>query len=330
MKNKSLRNYYLLVLAGTLIVSAYPLWMGVSVISDMLRYGTVYAGDYPKYIIPYTPISLSIIAGVLMLPLLLKHAKKYALIIASALSVCVFFVSELLLESKVIVTSSVVSMLESWQMYMCYVPPQEQTGRLWTEINVLMGEYSPAFKFHFYIISLVIILSLLNCFYGFAHIIQSGNRGRLRSLFIQAIASVSFLLMCIWACFTAFYRTGEITVSLLSALLMSIFFILFGVTAGVCAASFLVGKSPVVSILIPSLTAVSTSVVMYIGEMILLSGHLYRFGNGFLFNAINGIVLAPIDIIIIIASGGITALLAKFIYNRNKNDISNPAHSESN
>jgi hypothetical protein len=48
---------------------------------------------------------------------------------------------------------------------------------------------------------------------------------------------------------------------------------------------------------------------MYLGEMILLSGHLYRFGSGFLFTGIAGIVLAPIDVLIIIASGSITAVI---------------------
>ena len=48
---------------------------------------------------------------------------------------------------------------------------------------------------------------------------------------------------------------------------------------------------------------------MYIGEMCLLSSNLYRFGTGFLFSGIPGISLAPIDIIVIIASGVITYLL---------------------
>lgn len=48
---------------------------------------------------------------------------------------------------------------------------------------------------------------------------------------------------------------------------------------------------------------------MYIGEMVLLSGHLYRFGSGFLFEGLAGIVLAPFDILVIIASGCITAAL---------------------
>ena len=48
--------------------------------------------------------------------------------------------------------------------------------------------------------------------------------------------------MCIWACFTSFYRGGELNVSALSALLMSVFFTLLGVTLGVFTGSFTLGK----------------------------------------------------------------------------------------
>lgn len=61
--------------------------------------------------------------------------------------------------------------------------------------------------------------------------------------------------------------------------------------------------------MIPSIIASVVTLIMYIGEMVLLSGHLYRFGYGFLFNGLNGIVLAPIDILIIILSGCINAVL---------------------
>lgn len=54
---------------------------------------------------------------------------------------------------------------------------------------------------------------------------------------------------------------------------------------------------------------------MYMGEMILLSGHLYRFGSGFIFDGLAGIVLAPIDILMFIASGCINAVLC-YVFNK--------------
>lgn len=320
MKNKAFRNYYLFSILGVLLASCYPIYMGISVIVDMIRYGTVYAENYPKYIIPYTPIALALLVGVALIPVAIKYFKKYALLFGTAISTALFFAFEFILERMVTVTRTVTgifSTLEDWQMYMCYVPPNSFEERTWTEVDVLMGEYSPAFKLHFYIISIVLIISILNCFYGFAKMIVSGDKSRCNPLVIQSVASGAFLGMCIWACFTAFYRNGDITVSALSAVLMSVFFVLFGATVGIYIASFTLKKKPLFSVWLPSISAAVVTLTMYIGEMILLSGHLYRFGNGFFFNGIPGIVLAPVDIVVIIASGVIAALIANTVRNKN-------------
>ena len=320
MENKTFRKYYLFSLLGVLLASCYPIYMGISVIVDMIRYGTVYAENYPKYIIPYTPIALALLVCVALIPVALKYFEKYALLFGTVISTVLFFVFEFILERAVTVTRTVTgifSTLEDWQMFMCYVPPNSFEERTWTEVDVLMGEYSPAFKLHFYIISIALIISILNCFYGFAKMIHTGDKSRRKSLVIQSVASGAFLGMCIWACFTAFYRNGDIQVSALSAVLMSVFFVLFGVTVGIYIESFTLNKKPLLSVWLPSVSAAAVTLVMYIGEMILLSGHLYRFGDGFFFAGIPGIVLAPVDIVVILGSGVMTAIIASFVRNKN-------------
>ena len=181
MKDKSFKRYYLCSLVGVLIASFYPIWMGIKVVSDMICHGTVFAEDYPKYIIPYTPIALAVIIGVALMPILVEKLEKLALAAGTGVSLIVFLASELMLESMVTVTRTVtgiVSSLEGWQMYMCYIPPDMFEERTWTEVDVLMGEYSPAFKLHFYVISVVLIISILNCFYGFAKMIVTGDTSR--------------------------------------------------------------------------------------------------------------------------------------------------------
>ena len=320
MENKKFKNYYLLSLLGVILASCYPIYMGITVIVDMIRYGTVYAENYPKYIIPYTPIALALLVGVALIPVAIKYFKKYALLFGTVISTVIFFVSEFLFERNITVTRTITgafAQLKDWQLALCAVTPEVfESGKL-TEVDILMGEYSPAFKLHFYIISIVLIISILNCFYGFAKMIQTGDTSRRKSLVIQSIASGAFLGMCIWACFTAFYRNGDIKVSALSAILMSAFFVLFGVTVGIYVASFTLNKKPLLSVWLPGVSAAVVTLVMYIGEMILLSGHLYRFGNGFFFEGIPGIVLAPIDIVVILASGAITAIITNFIRNKN-------------
>lgn len=308
MQNKTFRNYYIISLAATLSASFYPIYMGVRVVYDMLSKGVVFAENYPKYIIPYTPISLAVIAGVLILPLSIRLAKRFSLLLASVFSTIVFFSAELLLENLIIVEGIFNrTKLESWQMFMCY-DPGIQTERL-SPIEILIGDYSPFFKLHFYIISIIIILTLLNCLYGFGQMIKTGNKGKLKALILQSVSAAVFLGLCIFACFTAFYRTGEIQISPLSASLMSIFFITMGVTAGIYTGSFLPGRKKRLSVLLPSAVASITTLIMYIGELILLSGNLYRFGSGFLFEGLGPIVLAPIDLLLILASGTVTAAI---------------------
>jgi len=309
MMDSKYRKYYLISLAATLAAAFYPLYMGVRVLTIMAQKGAVPVEEYPKYIIPYTPIAISVIIAVLLMPLFQRLSEKLDLLYGSVAALGVFAICERLMETKILVETQELVPLESWQMALCYVPPEQYRTRTWEAVDVLLGGYSPAFKIHFYLISLVIILSLLNCIYGFGRMIRSGNYKRKKALTVQAVTSASFLGMCIWACFTAFYRSGELTVSPLSAFLMALFFALLGITMGMFVGSFTLEKGRVLAEFIPAFVAVLTTIFMYIGEMILLSGNLYRFGNGFLFEGLGKLILAPTDILIILASGGITLLL---------------------
>lgn len=314
-KNRSFSIYYIISCIGVLVASYYPLSMGVGVAADMLVDGTVMKENYPKYIIPYTPISVAIIFGVLLMPLFIRCFRKFVFVGGALLATGVFLLLELLLEQKVVVTTAeTVTKLEDWQMYMCYVPVDKlgeevTTYKTQTAVDILMGEYNPAFKLHFYIISIVLIVTILNSFYGFGQIIKNSNMKRCKALVIQSVCSVVFLGLCILACFTAFWRDGSIRVSELSATLMAVFFILLGVTMGVFVGSFLLEKRKSVSVIIPSIVASMMTFLMYVGEMFLLNGHLYSFGTGVIFSSIPRIVFAPIDLIIIVLSGLINATI---------------------
>ena len=322
MKNKAFNRYYLFSCIGVLIASYYPLSMGVRVITDMIVDGTVQKENYPKYIIPYTPMCIAIIIGVLIMPLCIKLFKRIALAGGAFIATAVFFAVELLFEQKVVVsTAETVTKLEDWQMFMCYVPAEgwgTTTYKTQTAVDILMGDYNPAFKLHFYIIAVVLIVTILNCLYGFGQIIKNGDKKRLKSLILQSICSLMFLGLCILACFTAFWRDGSIQVSPLSASLMTVFFVLLGVTFGVFTGSFLLGKRKMISVLIPSIVASAMTLLMYIGEMILLNGHLYSMGAGVMFDGLPGIVFAPIDLLIILLSGCITAWIFTLLNRNNR------------
>lgn len=319
MKSKQFNRYYLFTSIGLIAASFYPLYMGVKVIEDMIVNGTVMKESYPKYIIPYTPICIALLIGLLILPLCMKRFKRFALLGGSAISIGTFFAAELLFERKVVVTAAeTVTKLEDWQMFMCYVPPEGwgetvTTYKTQTPVDILMGNYNPAFKLHFYLISIVLILSVLNCLYGFGKMVKTGDKNRLKALVLQSVSSFAFLGLCTLACFTAFWRDGNLQVSALSAILMSVFFILLGMTMGIYVGSFLLGKRKSISVVVPAAVSAGMTILMYIGEMILLHGHLYRFGTGFFFKSIPGIIVAPVDIFVILTSGLIIALVFGFM-----------------
>lgn len=306
MLKSNYKKYYFFTLIGVLIASFYPLYMGVKVAVDMITNGTVLQENYPKYIIPYTPIAVAILLGVLLMPL---FAKGFALLGGSICSLGVFLGAELLLEKCVNITSDTVVALEDWQMFSCVVPYDFRETQSLTPIDILIGDYDPMFKLHFYLISVVIILSVLNCIYGFGEMVRTHNKKRLKALVLQSVSAVLFLGLCILACFTAFWRDGQIQVSVLSAILMSMFFIVMGVTAGIFVGSFILGRGRLVSVFIPSLVSVVVTVLMYVGELILLQGNLYRFGKGVIFEGIADLVLAPVDIAVIILSGAICGFI---------------------
>ena len=66
-----MKKYYLFSFIGVLIASFYPLYMGIGVLCDAIRNGYVLKENYPKYVIPYTPICLALLIGVIIMPLLM-------------------------------------------------------------------------------------------------------------------------------------------------------------------------------------------------------------------------------------------------------------------
>lgn len=310
MEKQYLRFYILSVLV-ILLGAAYPLYMGGLTLAAYIKQGYVAAVDYPKYIIPYTPISIALISVVLLMPTIYRLFKRRTLLAASILGTAVFALTELGFE-RIHVAQGPTSLklpLESWQYSLCVATPEvlKSIGQ------PLYAENNPAFKLHFYLIALVIILAVINVILGFTKMIKEQDFTRKRPLIAQFVCVSVFLGLCILACFTAFYRNGTLNISPLSAVLMSIFFIVFGVTVGTYLGCIFYGRKRILSITVPSLAASATTLMMYIGELILMDGKLFCFGPGAIFQPIGGIPFAVIDFILIILSGIITYLVLWFL-----------------
>ena len=307
---------YLLTLAVIILACIYPLVAGGKVIAAYARFGHVEADSYPKYLIPYTPVALALILTVALMPLSYRYLKKFSLPALSLLGTGSFLTAELLMEQiTVFAVENDAGTVGTWQLFLCYITPEvRQTIEYQSTIgNELVKRYNPAFKLHFYLIALLMVLAVLATAHGLYKMHKTGRFEKRRPLIIQGVSTAVFVGLCIFACFTAFYRTGDINISALSARLMSTFFIVFGVTAGTCVGGLMYGKRPLLSLWLPSVVALITASAMYAGEMVLLGGKLFRFGHGFLFAPIGTLVLAPVDLFVILLSAVATFAVLRFL-----------------
>lgn len=303
------KKFYLVSLLTVVVASIYPIYMGVVTLSSYLQNGSINVADYPKYIIPYTPICIALITSIALMPLIFKLCKRYTLPVVSVLGTVVFFATEFGFEQIKVIEGYVKIPLEVWQLSLCVATPEV----LRSIGEPIYAANNPAFKFHFYLIAIVIILAVLNVIYGFAKMIREQNFYKRRPLIAQAVSAGLFIGLCLFACFTAFYRNGTLHISPLSALLMSGFFTVFGITVGIYSGSIFYGKSKLLSKIIPALTASLTTLIMYIGELVLMDGVLFKYGNGFFFESLEGIPFSAADLVVILVSGVITYIVMQLL-----------------
>ena len=299
------RKLYWLSLGTIIIVSVYPIYMGVCTLVANFQQGYVDATNYQKYIIPYAPICIALIVCTLLLPVVSRVFKKHTLLAITVLGTVLFFATEVGFEQIKVLSVDAQLPLESWQYSLCMATPEvlQSIG------EATYAQNNPAYKIHFYIIALVIIWTVINVVYGFLKMYQDRNFEKKQPLMVQLICVVLFVALCILACFTAFYRNGTLNISPLSAGLMSVFFMVFGVTFGVYFGCVFYGKKKSLSIVIPTFIAATTTVAMYIGELILMGGVLFKFGSGFIFEPLGMTPFAVVDIIVILSSAIITYVI---------------------
>lgn len=303
------KNFYLLSLFIVVLTSVYPLYMGIVTLGNYLQNGSVNAADYKKYIIPYTPICIAVIVSAALMPVFFKLFKRHTLPVVSFLGMILFFVSELGFEKIKIIEGYVKLPVESWQYALCRATPEV----LRSIGEPIYAENNPAFKVHFYIIAIVIIFTVLNVIYGFSKMFIDRDFHKKRPLIAQTVSVVMFIGLCILACFTAFYRNGTINISPLSAVLMTVFFMVFGITVGIYCGSIFYGKRILLSGIIPSIAASVTTLIMYVGELVLMDGALFKYGSGFFFEPLVIIPFSPADIAITLGSGIITYVTVRLL-----------------
>lgn len=329
---KKYRAFYLVSLLVILVLSAYPIYMGITLLSSYFENGFVHAANYKKYVIPYTPMCIAIIISAIILPIIYRYAKRFSNLITSAIGVGAFLITEVLFEQiKVMNVLSAIPVndlssipiedlkyvdVQSWQLSLCMATP---------EVLVAIGsplytEKNPVYKVHFYIIAILIIICVIGLLYGFTRMFREERYEKKKPLTVQSVSLLLFIGLCVLACFTAFYRNGTLYISPLSSFLTGLFFVVFGVTAGLYISGFTYGKKKILSVYLPAMLSAVATIVMYIGELVLMDGELFRFGRGFFFERMGVIPFSACDMVIIFVSGVITCIIAAAINKKKRSE----------
>lgn len=306
------RNFYFGTLALIAALTAYPILMGVLTALRYFANGAIEAAQYPRYVIPYAPLGLAILLVALLLPLFWR-LKRHAGLIASVIGGAVFFTAEFCLEGMAVAEQSEVLPLDAWQYSLCIATPEvlQSIGQ------PIYAAGNPAFKLHFYLIAMLILLCMIGILFGLREL-HAGCGTRTRPLIALLASTVLFVALCAVACLTAFYRNGTRFLSPLSACLTGGFFVVFGVTAGLYVTFLLWKKGRRCRIWASACTAFATAFAMYAGELILMDGALFQFGTGWFFAASLG-PFALCDLLIVVLAGVLSGVISSAISKSLKN-----------
>ena len=198
-----------------------------------------------------------------------------------------------------------------WQAFLCVATPavSEQTLTLAPRDGLFNLIGNSAYKFHYYMISLILITMVCGLVYSIRKMLRDNNTELRKPVILRGVSTTALAVICVFANATGFFREAAPVQTPLASALTGLFFVILSAAAGIYAGSYLTGKSVLPRLGIPVLLSLCAAALMYFGEAAMMGGELYLFGTGWFFRGIPGIILAPADILIVLFSGGLSWLV---------------------
>ena len=246
---------------------------------------------YAEYLIPYAAVAISILAVLLLYPLL-SRLGRFSLPVSSILGLGLFAGLEWFIERKTIYSSMAFSALR-WRLLnsMGFTDASHAFYKL----------FDPTYRMHYLLFSFLLILLVTGVLY---------NYETKRSIFfMQTLSTALFAVSCAAVSFLSFSKGKVIILVPYSTLITGIFLLLAGLSFGIYLAGFLSGRNALVSVFLPAAGALLLTAATFKGEYKMLDGVLYRFGYAKLFQVLPYTEVTMADFLIIPASGLLTALL---------------------
>ena len=319
------RNFYFLSIAALAVLSAYPLINGVRMVYLHSANGALEPEQYAKYVVPYAAICVALLLFAALLPVFMK-LKRFAFPAGLISAYGVFFAAERFFETMQIHVTGMTlidasapaadaaiaaATADIWQASLCAVSPvilgQSLTYASRDKFFYVTG--NTAYKIHYYLISLVLITMVGGLLYGIAKMLRDNDMSQKKPVFLRGVSAAALLALCVFANTTAFFRQAAPVQTPPASILTCLFFVILGMAAGVYTGSYLLKKRRRFGIGIPVSVSLFSVILMYIGEIAMMNGNLYRFGTGWFFDGLSGIVLAPVDTAVVLLSGALTWLI---------------------
>lgn len=288
MKSKEFLRYYVItvsILTGVAIVPVFNFAIMVCSFSINQR------ADYNILaVIPFTAVTVAILFGFMLLPLLRDMPPRKRQIIASALAVFIFCA----LESTAETLAARLDRLHVVMTHRKMLTPEEITA-------LARGVRFPLeIRLHYYIFSVILVLCVLNFLYGLANMLHADGKPGKKVVVLQGMATACYALAYILVRVMQYedYATMRLTWS--SVLNAAVCFTLAALVVGLYAGSFmrLEGRGKIV----PPLLSVFTVISLYFTEYAMLDGEFYSYCE-------NATLTIMIRFLIIVISGVLVYLL---------------------
>ena len=163
---KSIKGFYWTVLFLLLIISAYPVYLGIRVLVLHFQNTSIQPEDYAHLVIPYAAVCSSLLITTILYPLLSK-LPKYSVAAASILGLGLFAVMEWYIEGLTIFAPKAQSAFQ-WQLV-------QNIGI--TDTTLAFHKlFDNTYRIHYLVVSLLLILLVTDMVYSYGRLISSKDR----------------------------------------------------------------------------------------------------------------------------------------------------------
>ena len=299
---KTFKQYYFItavILIGAAIV---PVWNFLLMLYQYFQYFHNFQSFLRGWtgfniiaVIPFMAVSVTILFGFLLLPLLIN--------MSSCKSHCFIFLFSTLIFCGLSLFAETIGS----RLYALHILMHSRSPRSLDAITELIGSTTiiPAtIRFHYYIFSIVLIISILSWLYNFAQTKYANRRLMKRFLTLQGIATVCYSLAYFLVRVVQYenYATRQLTLG--SVINAAVCFILAALVMGLWSISFLNFTKYVK--LVPPLIAVLTGLLLYSAQYVMLNRQFYLYSNSIFISLL-------LRNLIVATSGILVYLLLNFV-----------------